>query len=295
MTYDQLTVIIPTFSRDCSLRRAVASALSDNPSVGQVIVVDDNVDSDYLKRLDFPEDSRLKIIRNKFMQGPSGARNSGVSEASYATILFLDDDDEIVPDYPGHILRLRNTYPELVYGFSSYKTHSGLEVRKSLLSGFVKKIFPKARQRFGGLGMGFWIDKGAFFDVGCLDENMKSDEDTDLQVRLMSSGYDGWFASEIGVSVDRSEAPKITNRNKKIAKERYVATLLKNMSVETQDKDLFSFLLYRALKVVSQQYSFPDFKKFMCEMGTARVFMLIPLILVWRFNFLISRKRKHHF
>jgi glycosyltransferase involved in cell wall biosynthesis len=295
MTYDNLTVVIPTFSRDCSLRRAVASALSDNSSVGQVIVVDDNVDLDYLKRVEFPEDSRLKIIRNRFMQGPSGARNSGVSEASYATILFLDDDDEIVPGYPCHILRLRNTHKDLVYGFSSYKTHSGLEVRKSLHSGYVRKIFPKARYRFGGLGMGFWMDKGTFFDVGCLDQNMKSDEDTDLQVRLISRGYNGWFASEIGVSVDRSESPKITNRNKKKLRERYVVTLLKNMSIETQDKELFSFLLYRALKVVSQQYSFPDFKKFICEMGLARVYTLMPLILVWRFKFLISQTRKHHF
>lgn len=295
MMYKQLTVIIPTFLRDCSLRRAVASALSDNSSVGQVIIVDDNLDPDYLKRLDFPNDSRLKIVKNNFVQGPSGARNSGVLEADYATILFLDDDDEIVPDYPGHILTLRNTYPALVYGFSSYKTHSGLEVRKSVISGLIKEVFPKVRHRFGGLGMGFWIDRGTFFDVGCLDENMKSDEDTDLQVRLMSRGYYGWFTSEIGVSVDRSESPKITNRNKKVAKERYVSTLLNNMSVEKKDKDLFSFLLYRALKVAAKQYNFPEFKKFICEIGVARVYTLAPLILMWRFNFLISQKHKHHF
>lgn len=93
-----VTVVIPTFRRERSVVRAVASALRDDVDV-EVLVIDDSPDRsarDAVVGLGDPN------VRYEAMDSPTGGRpalvrNVGIELATHDVLYFLDDDDEVIP------------------------------------------------------------------------------------------------------------------------------------------------------------------------------------------------------
>ena len=98
-----VSVVIPTYSRNDMLERAINCALAQTHQNIEVIVVDDNpVESEYRVMAaaimeKYAEDYRVKYIQNPQNLGGAGARNVGIAAASGEYIAFLDDDDEYYP------------------------------------------------------------------------------------------------------------------------------------------------------------------------------------------------------
>ncbi|MBE9046175.1 glycosyltransferase family 2 protein [Pleurocapsales cyanobacterium LEGE 10410] len=88
-----LSIIIPTYNRPKLLLRAVNSALAQNIEDFEVIVVDDCSS----EPIHLPEHPRLRIIHLPENKGGSAARNIGTRAAKGHWIIFLDDDDELLP------------------------------------------------------------------------------------------------------------------------------------------------------------------------------------------------------
>ena len=88
-----LSVIIPTYNRPHFLPRAVNSALDQTVKNLEVIVVDDGSD----EPLNLPENPRLRVIRLPQNSGGAVARNVGLKAAKGQYIIYLDDDDELLP------------------------------------------------------------------------------------------------------------------------------------------------------------------------------------------------------
>jgi hypothetical protein len=103
-----LTVIIPTHDRPALLRAAVASALGQDVPV-DVLVVDDGSPVP----VDLPPDPRLRVLRHERSLGGSAARNHGAREARTRWVMWLDDDDELLPHAARVSLRAaeRSTLP----------------------------------------------------------------------------------------------------------------------------------------------------------------------------------------
>jgi glycosyltransferase involved in cell wall biosynthesis len=100
-----ITVVIPTFNAPPDrLARAVRSAAAC-PAVAAIIVVDDGspnpVDTEAISAAAESGSSlhrtAIRVIRQP-NAGPSAARNRGLSEAASPYVLFLDDDDELLPE-----------------------------------------------------------------------------------------------------------------------------------------------------------------------------------------------------
>ena len=89
------TVVIPTHDRSAFATRAIASALAQTAQPVEVIVVDDGSSDPF--RLE-NADARVRVIRRDGSGGPCVARNAGLAEARGRWIVFLDDDDEMLPD-----------------------------------------------------------------------------------------------------------------------------------------------------------------------------------------------------
>lgn len=201
----RLSIVIPTKDRPDLLAAAIGSALDSLPDDAEVIVVDD--------RSDLPcpvlRDARVRFTSSKATPGASGARNWGVAQARGHRILFLDDDDLLLPGYARWVVDQRADY-----GFSAIKQFAGHGnvPRPQFVAGRTERIatIPSFRHRLAGLGCGFWIDRVTFLGVGGLAEDIAVNEDTEFSIRLLRAGLEGLRSAEPGVMVRLHHADYIT-------------------------------------------------------------------------------------
>lgn len=195
------SVVIPTKDRPKSLSVAVQSALAALPEKGEVLVVDDGGTFPAAETLSGLACDRLKVLVNPGPRGPSQARNFGVQKARGATIFFLDDDDELLPDYCMRVLARPRTArcafghcaplhmeidgPPSYHGRNQATGEYGSECALEL--------------RLAGLGMGFWIEREVFVRSGGIDSRLKVNEDTEFSIRLAAIGYRSFYDSQAGV------------------------------------------------------------------------------------------------
>ncbi len=95
-----ITVGITCYNAQDSIQRAVESALNQDWSAFEVIVVDDGSSDfsvDILSKMALSEDKLTVIVHDK-NQGCAHARNTLVNEAKGEFIAFFDDDDVSQPD-----------------------------------------------------------------------------------------------------------------------------------------------------------------------------------------------------
>lgn len=100
-----VSVIVATYRRDSTLENALLSLVSQSYKSIEIIVVDDNADDKWSKRVEEiikvvekVSDYRILYIRNKINEGSAETRNIGVKSASGEFITFLDDDDLYLPN-----------------------------------------------------------------------------------------------------------------------------------------------------------------------------------------------------
>ena len=90
----QVSVVIPCYNSNRTIKKCVESALSQEEVLLEVIVVDDGGSEKAADVLtDFLCDERLNIIRLEKNKGVANARNTGVKAANGEYIAFLDSDD----------------------------------------------------------------------------------------------------------------------------------------------------------------------------------------------------------
>ena len=93
------SVIIPTYNRAHSIRKAVDSVLTQSFQDFEIIIVDD-ASTDHTKEVVAKiNDNRIHYILNSTNQERCVSRNIGVSKAKGEYICFLDSDDYHLPDH----------------------------------------------------------------------------------------------------------------------------------------------------------------------------------------------------
>lgn len=91
----QISVIIPTWNRASTIKRAVESVLAQTQPVFEIIIVDDGSTDEtntILNRI-----SGIKVM-SQDNAGVSAARNKGINAAGGDWIALLDSDDEWLPE-----------------------------------------------------------------------------------------------------------------------------------------------------------------------------------------------------
>ncbi len=95
----RVSVIIPTFNRPQLLRVAAESVIDQPGGPYELIVVNDagaDIESEFLEELR-EADIPIHVISHKENLGLGATRNTGLAVASGEFVLFLDDDDYLVP------------------------------------------------------------------------------------------------------------------------------------------------------------------------------------------------------
>ena len=90
----KISVVLPTYDRERTLRRAINSVLGQSHREFELIVVDDASTDGTSKLVDSIRDPRLHYLRLSRNRGAAGARNAGIEVATGDWIAFQDSDDE---------------------------------------------------------------------------------------------------------------------------------------------------------------------------------------------------------
>lgn len=103
-------MVIPTRDRPHHLRTALWSVAQQHGGAPPVVVVDDGS----TVPVAVPEgDQRVRVVRNARSEGVSGARNRGLAEVTTPWVVFLDDDDVLLP---GHLSQVTAAIAEAERG-----------------------------------------------------------------------------------------------------------------------------------------------------------------------------------
>lgn len=89
-----VTVIIPTYNREKTIKRAISSVLNQTYKDIELIIVDDCSSDNTKKIIKTIKDERLKYYRLEKNSGACYARNYGIKLAKGDYIAFQDSDDE---------------------------------------------------------------------------------------------------------------------------------------------------------------------------------------------------------
>ena len=181
-----ISVIIPTYNRKETLKRAIQSVLIQSYTPYEIIVIDDGSDDgtkEWLKD-NYPN---VKYIY-QMNSGVSSARNKGIKFARGDWIALLDSDDEWLPS------KLKDQANEIELNPAAKFLHTNeIWIRNGVRVNQMKKhkkyggyIFEKCLDMCRISPSSVLIKKDIFDEIGMFDETLKVCEDYDLWLRFAS-------------------------------------------------------------------------------------------------------------
>lgn len=93
----EISIIIPTYNRAELLFTAIKSAMAQTVRPDEIVVVDDGSSEDIRAVTSSFEADHLRYVRQE-RSGAPVARNRGLREARGEYVLWLDSDDQLLPD-----------------------------------------------------------------------------------------------------------------------------------------------------------------------------------------------------
>jgi glycosyltransferase involved in cell wall biosynthesis len=183
-------VVIPTRNRRARLERAIASVTAQTVSDWELVVVDDASTDETVQFLDGLEDPRIRVERLEQHGERSVARNRGLERVGAPAVLFLDDDDELLPSSLECLTRALALYPSACAAVGAVihevdgarrrqpfpKRPRLLDVRLELLAGWV------------GLGGQSLMRTDQVSKLGGWRDGLSVAEDQELWLRVCSRG-----------------------------------------------------------------------------------------------------------
>jgi glycosyltransferase involved in cell wall biosynthesis len=189
-----VSVIIPTFGRPQFLADAIGSVLGQTCKSLEVIVVDDAS----LPPVHVPVDSRIRLVRHERNMGPGASRNTGFAHAVGRFVVFLDDDDLLLPH------RLEQALQEI----GEKRAHASA-VELLMSDGQRRRVDSRfrgdCRQTFhipNHPAMGQVVHRRE--DVLQFDPALRISEDKEWWIRMADRGVYSW-SDEVGLLVRRHQ------------------------------------------------------------------------------------------
>lgn len=99
-----ISVIIPAYNAERTLRRCVDSVLAQTYTNFELIVVDDGSKDSTAELCDHFDDERIRVF-HKNNGGVSSARNLGLENAKGDYVSFIDADDYVEPCYLQNLMK----------------------------------------------------------------------------------------------------------------------------------------------------------------------------------------------
>ncbi|NOQ14420.1 MAG: glycosyltransferase [Methyloprofundus sp.] len=180
----QISLIIPTYNRCSTLKRALHSVLQQTVGPDEIIVVDDGSSDDTANMLskEFPQLNTIAQAN----KGVSAARNTGIQHAQGEWIAFLDSDDTWLTKKLAMQIDALKKKPDIkVCHTEEIWIRNGVRVnamnKHKKTGGWIfKHCLPLCAMSPSSI----IIHRSVFEDVGLFDESFPACEDYDLWLRI---------------------------------------------------------------------------------------------------------------
>ena len=180
----KISVIIPCFNAESFVERAVNSVMKQTYREFELIAVDDHSTDGTFNKLNQLQQSYpdMHILKSSG-KGACAARNTGFSVATGDYLLFLDADDELLPEKltsDVHVIE-KSESPALVVGAYHRKSSRSSEIAKT------REGNPFVRLFNGELGCtcSNLFKRSAFEQSGKWNEDLQSSQEADLMLRVL--------------------------------------------------------------------------------------------------------------
>lgn len=191
------SVVIPLYNKGALIKRTIDSVLSQSFQDFEVVVIDDGSKDDSAHYVKEYNDSRIKYFY-KTNGGVSSARNYGIEKVSKDWIVFLDADDELLPNALQIFQRMIEKYPGNNYFVGKIVWVQQWRSREVCLEEALRETkrivktnnphFHLWMQRFYSAPRNTAIHKSLFTDANGFDERMSFFEDYEFSLRLLENG-----------------------------------------------------------------------------------------------------------
>jgi glycosyltransferase involved in cell wall biosynthesis len=258
----KISVIIPTFNRVSTLKRAINSVLKQTVKPLEIIIVDDG-STDKTPELLLDYGSLIKIIELVDNNGVSYARNRGVEVATGAWVSFLDSDDEWKKDKLKNQITYLKKYPfyNVIQSEETWirnGAHLNQKKHHQKKDGW---IFDISLLRCMIAPSSVMIKKEVFTVFGLFDEQLPVCEDYDLWLRLtrqLPIALDtskslvkyGGHSDQLSTSFDVMDKYRIIALEKCFSTEKDTALINKISSILRTKKEIVKNGLQKRIGVV---------------------------------------------
>ncbi|MBD2430239.1 MULTISPECIES: glycosyltransferase [Fischerella] len=184
--YPVISVIIPTYNSEKTIRHTIESVLQQNFSDFELIIINDGSTDSTLEVISHFQDSRIKVFSFD-NAGGNVSRNRGLKQAIGEFVSFLDADDLWTPDKLESQLNALKANPQVAvaYSWTDYIDEQG----KFLLSGTHITANGNVYEQllvsnFLENGSNPLIRREALVELGGFDESLTAAQDWDMWLRL---------------------------------------------------------------------------------------------------------------
>lgn len=188
-------IVVPAYNAEATIGRAIDSVLAQTSAEWRLIVVDDgSADSTgQVARAHSLGDERVTIVRQD-NAGVAHARNVGVTTTQSEYVVFLDADDELLPEYLATMMEFVTANPDYDIYHPNLITIEPGGRRSLFLAETEVRSFSFADLLEGcviAVG-GAWVRRELLERSGGFRENIHC-EDYDLWLRVMAQGATARF------------------------------------------------------------------------------------------------------
>lgn len=189
-------VIIPSFNRAATLKRAIDSVLGQTYKHYEVYVIDDG-STDGTEEL-IKSYTGIHYIKQE-NKGVSSARNIGIRTSHSEWIAFLDSDDEWLPNKLETQAQFIKNHPELSFVHSNeIWIRNGVRVNpKSKFDKSNDQIFARSLEMCLISPSTTVIKRDLLVKHGLFDESLEICEDYDLWLKILATGEVGFIPENL--------------------------------------------------------------------------------------------------
>ena len=213
-----ISVIIPLYNKESVIKQTIQSVLNQSFQSFEIVVVNDGSTDRSMEVVKKIHNNHIRLIEQK-NNGPAAARNTGVKASKGDWIIFLDADDELLPDalqiYADFVKENPNV--DVIDCGQKIKHGNKVSTISHSLEGLSKKPYRDWFFNRIGPGSNHTLFKKNIMLQYPYDSKLRRFEDAELLIRMLQTAK--IFSSRIPTSIVHTEFSSASKKRKNISED----------------------------------------------------------------------------